>query len=135
MKKLLIFGFLIFFIHFFLFRGLFTSLDSYILENTSGNPILIALEVIVTIIICLIIFIIVFIEKVVETNLKYIYIFILYLHCIFHFCCDAFYEYNLFNDSKSFSISSIIIILIYFIFELFLTFYIVNKLYQSKDHE
>lgn len=134
MKKIVIFSFLIFFIQFFIFRGLFTSLDSYTPENTSGNPILIALEIIFSIIVCFIIFIIVLIEKTVRTSLKYIYIFVLCLHCIFHFCCDAFYEYDLFNDSKSFNTSAIVIILIYFAFELFLTIYIVDRLYKSKVH-
>jgi len=131
MKKIINFGLLAFFIQFFIFRGLFTSLDSYMPQNKSGNPLLIVLEIIVTIIVCWIIFILVLIEKAVTTSFKYIYLILLYLHCLFHFCCDAFFEYNLFNDSKSFDTVAIVIILSYFIFELFFTFYVINRMYKS----
>ena len=107
MKKIITFCLLAFFIHFFIFRGLFTSLDSDMPQNTSGNLLLIVIEFIVTMILCCIIFIMVLIEKAVSTSFKYIYLFLLYLHCIFHFCCDAFFEYNLFTDSESFDTSSV----------------------------
>lgn len=68
-----------------------------------------------------------------NTSFKNVILFSLCLHCIFHFCWEAFFEYKLFNDSKSFDKLSIIIILIYFAFELVFTFYVIDKLYKSKE--
>lgn len=132
MKKTIIFIILIFFVHFFLLRGLFSSLDHYTPLNTSGNPFASALELIISFIACCIIFIMAFIEKIVDTKLKYVYLFILSLHSIFQFYYIAFFEYNLFNDALSFDALSIVMISSYFVFELALTFYVINKLYTSK---
>lgn len=133
MKKI-IYLVMLMFIHFFSIGAFFALLDSYRPYGKSGNIMSTLLAFIITMTSCLILFIIILIEKYFNIRFKNIIISFLCLHCIFHFCWEAFFEYNLFKDSKSFSISSIVIILIYFIFELFLTFYMVNRLYKSKDH-
>ncbi|MFC0779917.1 hypothetical protein [Flavobacterium sp. HJSW_4] len=133
MKKIICFIFLAFFNQFFIFRGLFSYLDSYTPENTSGNLILLALEMAVVVIVCFTIFILAIIERAVTTNLKYIYLSLLCLHCIFQFCCVAFFEYDLFNDPKSFDFSAITTILSYFVLELFIIYYVVNRLYKSVN--
>lgn len=132
MKKTVVFIFFIFFVQFIIFRGLFTSLDSCTPLNTSGNPFAVVIELITSFITCWTIFVIALIEKSVNTSLKYVFLFLLYLHCIIQFYCIAFYEYNLFHDSQSFDRISKIIILSYFVFELFMTFYLVKRLYKYK---
>ncbi|OXA94902.1 hypothetical protein SAMN06265346_102238 [Flavobacterium hercynium] len=133
MNKFFVFGFLILFINFFFFRGLFSSLDSYTPNNTSGNPFAVFLAIAVTILFLVIVCMLLLIEKVMEVNLKNTLLCILLFHCLFHFVLDSFFEYDLFHDTKSFSLSAIIIILIYFIVELFLTFYLVSKMYKSSE--
>jgi hypothetical protein len=49
--------------------------------------------------------------------------------CILYKCV---YQYHLFNNPKCFETSSIVIILIYLLFELVITFYIVHRLYRYK---
>lgn len=133
MKKNITFCLLAFFVHFFMFRGMFTAFDSDTSSNTSGNSMATVLELIVTIASCLLVFFVIIIEKYQHVNFKNLIIFLLSLHCFFHFYWVAFFEYNLFNDSESFDTSSKVIILLYFVFELFLTYYVVNKLYNSEE--
>lgn len=133
MKKILNIGLLMFFIQSFIFRGLFTILDSYTPSGKSGNLMVTTLGFIATIIWCLIIVVVILIEKYAETSFKNIILFLLYVHCLFLFYWEAFFEYHLFNDSKSFDTSSIVIILIYFVFELAFTFYVVNRLYKEEE--
>ncbi len=127
MKKTVTFIVVIFFLHFFIMRGLFSSLDHYTPLNNSGNPFAIALELVISFITCCIIFIMIFIEKIVGTKLKYVYLLVLCLHCLFQFYYIAFCEYQLSNDKLSFDTLSLVIILSYFCFELSSTFYLVNK--------
>ena len=130
MKKIIVLIALMFFVQFILFRGLFTACDSFTPSNTSGNIMLTALALIFTILSCCILFIILLIEKFKKINLKDLTLLILFLHCFLLFYWEAFVEYDLFNDSKSFTVQSIFTIIIYFIFELFLSFYLVNRLYK-----
>ncbi|MFZ0599429.1 MAG: hypothetical protein WAM46_20745 [Flavobacterium sp.] len=131
MKKLLFLEPLLFCIHFFIFRALFTSLDSYTPLDRSGSLIATIIALFVALFFCLIMLIVVIIEKYRRASLKNTVLVVLYFNCLFHFFWEAFFEYDLFNDQQSFSTSAIITILIYFVFELFLTFYLVNRLYKK----
>jgi len=122
-----------FFIYFLIFRGMFTAFDSDTSSNTSGNSMATVLELMITIASCFLIFLIIMIEKYHQTNFKNLIIFLLSLHCFFHFYWVAFFEYNLLNDSESFSITAIIILLVYFFSELFLTLHVVNNLYRMEE--
>lgn len=135
MRKIVCLIVLMFFVHFLIIGAFFSILDSFRPSGKSGNIMATALELIVTMISCLIVCIVVLIEKYEKINLKNIIFFLLYLHCLFHFYWEAFFEYKLFNDSKSFDNLSIIIILMYFVCELFFTFYVINKLYKSEEEE
>jgi hypothetical protein len=86
-----------------------------------------ALALFFTIASCCILLIILLIEKIKKLKLKNSILMILFLHCFFLFYWEAFVEYDLFNDSKSFDTLSISIIIFYFIFELFLSFYVVQR--------
>lgn len=133
MKKIFIIQLLMFFIHFLIFRGMFTAFDSDTSSNTSGNSMATVLELMITIASCFLILLIIMIEKYHQTNFKNLIIFLLSLHCFFHFYWVAFFEYNLLNDSESFSISAIVIVVVYFFSELFLTLYVVNNLYTMEE--
>lgn len=132
MKKIFIIQLLMFFIHFLIFRGMFTAFDSDTSSNTSGNSMATVLELLITIGSCFLVFLIIIIEKYHQANFKNLIIFLLFLHCFFHFYWVAFFEYKLFNDLNSFDVTTIIIILGYFIFELFLTFHVVNIFYTLE---
>ena len=70
MKKLLFLEPLLFCIHFFIFRGLFTSLDSYTPDDKSGSFIATIIALFVALLFCLVTFMIVLIEKYGRTKLK-----------------------------------------------------------------
>lgn len=133
MKKTIILIALMFFIQFILFRGLFTSFDLFKPSNTSGNIMLTTLALFFTIASCCILLMILLMEKIKKLELKNLILIILFLHCFLLFYWEAFVEYDLFNDSKSFDTLSISIIIFYFIFELFLSFYVVQRFYKSKE--
>lgn len=133
MKKNIIILILIFFVQYFLLEAFFVRLDAYTPWNKTGNPMASALSFIFTIFSCVIMFVVLALEKLNKTQFKKIVLFILFVHCVLHFFWEAFFEYNLFTDSESFDISSVIIILTYFLFELILTFYVINRLYKSED--
>ncbi|GAA3784283.1 hypothetical protein GCM10022423_46940 [Flavobacterium ginsengiterrae] len=73
------------------------------------------------------------IEYRMKFNYKNIMLFLVFGNCFLGFYLCSFSEYKLFSSPERFNNLSIIIVLIYFAFELALTFYILNKLYDDHD--
>lgn len=133
MKKIAVLLTIMFFVHFVILGVFFVRLDSYKPFNTSGNPMATAIAFIFTLLCCLIIFIILVLEKHMVKRFKKAVLLILLIHCFLHFCWEAFFEFDLFGDSKSFDDSAIVTILFYFIFESFSTYYVIYRLYRTKE--
>lgn len=134
--KLLYTSFLLFFIHLFFLELFFLELDEYIPkyngDTDHGMHFLVALFY--TFLIFILSIFLLFIEYKIERDYKKSMIFLLYINSFLNFYLAAFSQFPLFSNSKRFDTYSQVIILLYFIFELFLTYYIVNnKIYKSEE--
>lgn len=125
--------FLMFFAHFFLLESFFASLELYV-ENQSGRAILLVIDFFI--IICAIAFLIMIeiYEKSTSKKAKIATYFVVFSNCISLFYWQSNYERQIFTRTERFDTSSIAIILIYFIFELLLTYYLISRLYKSEEN-
>lgn len=126
-----------FFAQAFILNAFFSRLDAripnYNGESDHGMHFIVA--IFFTFIMYILSIILIFIEYRMEFYYKNVMLFIVYTNCLLQFYFTAFSEYRLFSSPERFDISSRIIILIYFVFELYLTFYVVNRLYKLKEGE
>ncbi len=135
MKKILYIAFLLFFVHLFFLEFFFSKLDSYTPKyNGDGDH---GMHFLITCFFTFVIFIMIvflaIIEHKMEFDYKNIMFFLVYANCLLVFYLTAFSEYPFFTNHNRFNIFSKIIILIYFVVELFFSYYIVNRLYRSDD--
>lgn len=135
MKKIITTGFLMFFVHFFILMGFFAMLNDYNPKHYEGvsHPIFMIIALYCTIILYILVIILIIIEYMMKFDYKGIMLFLVYGNCFLEFYINSIYQFQLFTRPERYNISSIIIILIYFVFELLLTFYVVNRLYKSKN--
>ncbi|OXG02969.1 hypothetical protein SAMN05444146_1245 [Flavobacterium johnsoniae] len=134
MKKIALISFLMFFVHFFILIVLFTRLNAYIPKHYESNDrgIFTLIAFYLTFLLYALSVILVIVEKLMRVKYKWGMYFLLYLNCLSVFCINAFYQYHLFNNPKCFVTSSIVIILIYLLFELMVTFYVTKILYTKN---
>ncbi len=120
-----------FFLHFFILESLFASVE--LNKNIqSGRAILIAIDIFIIFLAIIALIIITIYERYTGRRAKTATYLVVLSNCICLFYWQSNYERQMFTRPDRFDISSIIIILLYFALELFLTFYIVNRLYRSK---
>jgi hypothetical protein len=134
--KLLYISFLLFFIHLFVLEFFFLKLDGDVSKHNGdtdyGMHFLVAFFY--TFLIFILSILLLFIEYKIERNYKKSMIFLLYINSFLNFHLAAFSQFPLFSNSERFATSSKVIISLYFIFELFITHYIVStKIYKSEQ--
>jgi hypothetical protein len=134
MKKILYLAFLMFFAHAIILNLLFGKLDSYSpkYNGDTDHSIHFIIALFYTFIIYTLAIIVGFIEYKMEFEYKELTLFLVYLNCLLQFYFSAFSEYSLLSSPERFDNLSIVIIVIYFVFELFFSFYVVNRLYKSN---
>lgn len=132
---------LMIFVHFFLLEAFFANLeiDAPNESTHSGSAILLVIDVFVIILSTIFLLIIEIYEKYTKKKAKkkakiatYL---ILLSNCIYLFYWQSIQERQIFTRSERFDNSSIVIISIYFVFELFFTFYFINKWYKSGEEK
>jgi len=136
MRKIISITFLMFFIHSFILEIVVGRLDAYIPkyngDTDHGMHFIVALFF--TAIIYMLSVILIIIEYRMEFNYKGIMLFLVFGNSLLEFFMCSFYEYKLFSSPERFDTTSIIIVLIYFTFELILTYYMINRLYQTEQN-
>ncbi|MWB96731.1 hypothetical protein GON26_20400 [Flavobacterium sp. GA093] len=134
MKKIIYIGFLMFIIHSFILMGFFTR-NTNIPEYYQGldRGLYSAIAFSISIIIYIVSIILIILEYQMKTSYKKVMLFLVFGNCLLEFYINLVYQYRFFTKPEWFNTSSKIIILLYFIFELILTFYVVNRLYKSDD--
>jgi predicted permease len=137
MKKIFNLVLLMVFIHFFLLEAFFANLEMDVHSSyqsaQSGWAILLVIDVFVIALAITGLIIIAIYEKYTGKMAKIATYLVLFSNCIYLFYWQSTYERQMFTRPERFETSSIVIILIYFVFELFLTFYVINRLYKSED--
>lgn len=103
-------------------------------SSTPGNGIYFIIALFFSLIIYVITIILVLIEKRTEFNCKNIMMFFVFINCLQEFFFNSILQYQFLKSPERFDISAIISILIYFIFELLLTYYLVNRLYKTTEN-
>ncbi|MFZ0599428.1 MAG: hypothetical protein WAM46_20740, partial [Flavobacterium sp.] len=96
--------------------------------------ILLVIDIFIIIISTIFLFIIEVFEKYTKKKVKTATYLILLANCVCLFYWQSIHERQIFTKSERFETSSIAIILSYFVCELIFTFYVINKLYKSKDY-
>jgi hypothetical protein len=133
MKKILTLSFLMFFVHSFFLEFLFEKFDNYTKhyngDTDHGMHFIIALFF--AFIFFILTIVLVYIEHKMDFFYKSIIFFLSYGNCLLQFYMCSFSEYRLFANSERFNYLSISVILFYFILELYLTFYFINRFYKS----
>jgi hypothetical protein len=137
MKKTFNLVLLMIFIHFFLLESFFANLKMDVHSSyqsaQSGRAILLVIDFFVITLAIIGLIIIAVYEKYTGKVAKIATCLIVFSNCICLFYWQSNYEWQLFTRPEWFDTSAIVIILIYFVFELFLTFYVVNRLYKSEN--
>lgn len=135
MKKIIVIALLMFFIQFLILVGFFVRLNRYIPNHyeASDHAVYSMIALFFTFIIFILSVILVLIEYWMTSNYKEIMLFLAYSNCFLQFYVNSFFQFQLFTRPEKYNVSAIIIILMYFILELFLTFYVVNRLYKSQN--
>lgn len=134
MKKVVHIGLLIFPVHFFILLGFFARLDSYVPKHYEGtvHPIFTAIAMFITFVIYILTIILVIIENRMKFDYRGIMMFLVLGNCFQQFYINSFYQFRLFTRPESYDIIGKVIILLYFVLELFLSFYVVNRLYKKE---
>ena len=129
MKKILILGALLFFIHGFLLQCFFWWQDKYISQNNgdSDHGIYMFLAIFYTILFFLGMFFTIIIEKYRKRQYKNIIFLLVFGNCVFQLYWQSFHQYDLFSSPDRFDNFSIIIILSYFLLELGMTYFLLKK--------
>ncbi|GAA3784296.1 hypothetical protein GCM10022423_46960 [Flavobacterium ginsengiterrae] len=137
MKKILSIGCLMFFVHFFILLVFFTRLNVYVPKHYESNDhgIYSIITLFFSFIIYIVSIILVLVEYKMKIGYKWIMLFLMYSNCLLEFYINTFYQFQLFTRPERYNISAIIIILIYFAFELVLTYYVIIKLYKTNEIE
>lgn len=128
---------LMIFVHFFLLEAFFANLeiDNPNESTHSGSAILLVIDIFVIIISTIFLFIIELYEKYTKKKAKIATYLILLCNCVYLFYWQSIQERQIFTRSERFDNSSIVIILTYFVCELIFTFYVIDKLYKSKEEK
>lgn len=123
-----------FFVHCFILNLFLGRLDKYIpsYNGDSNHGVYVMIAIFFTCIFFSLSIIIILIEKRMLLHYKRIMFFVAYSNCLIDFYVSSLTEYRLFSSPERFDTSSIVAILIYFILELFLTYFVVNSLYKSE---
>jgi hypothetical protein len=128
--------FLLFFIHLFTLNFFFSKLCLSVPKNNgmTGEALLFMISYFFAFVLFILTLILMFIEYKMDFDYKNIMLFLVYSNCFLMFYL-ANLKHNLFSNTHDcFDLSSKIIISLYFIFELFITHYIVsNKIYKSEQ--
>lgn len=128
--------FLLFFIHLFTLNFFFSKLCLSVPKNNgmTGEALLFMIAYFFAFVLFILTLILMFIEYKMDFDYKNIMLFLVYSNCFLMFYL-ANLKRSIFSTSEEyFYLSSKVMILLYFIFELFLTYYIVNnKIYKSQE--
>jgi len=137
MRKLITVSFLMFFVHAIVLELIVGGLDEYITKynGDTDHGIHFMIAFFFTFIFFILSIVLVITEYRMEFDYKNIMLFLVFGNCLLEFYMCCFSQYKLFESPERFDILSILTILIYFIFELFLTFYLVDKMYKFKEIE
>ncbi|MEL1255779.1 hypothetical protein AAEO57_18445 [Flavobacterium sp. DGU38] len=136
MKKIVYIGLLIFLVHFFVLLGFLARLDNYVPKHYegTGHAIFTAIAMFITFVIYTLTIILVIIENRMKFDYKGIMMFLVLGNCLQQFYINSFYQFRLFTRPESYDTIGKVIILTYFLFELILTFYVINRLYKSENN-
>lgn len=137
MKKVIKLIILMIFTHFFLLEALFANLEINDPHNStqSGWAILLVIDVFIVILSTISLVIIGIYENYTHISAKIATYLIVFSNCICLFYWQSIHERQIFTRPERFDTFSKIIILIYFVFELVFTFYVIDKLYKSKEEK
>jgi len=125
-----------FFVHSISLFLILSKMNALISEDdrTPGRGIYFIIAMAFTTIIYSIVLGIIWIEKQMDIKYKSIVLFLAYGNCLLEFYFNSTLQFQLFERPDRFDHLAIFFILLYFIFELFLTYYIVNnKMYKSDE--
>ncbi len=134
MRKIIFLAFLIFFVHSISLFLLLANMNECTSEKstTPDNGIYSFIAFFCSFIIYLLIIILVILEKLMKSHYKLTMFLLVYINCVIEFYLNSITQYHLFTNSERFNNTAITIIIVYFTFELFLTYYVITRFYKTE---